>query len=103
MLICVMHHIISDGWSMGVLVREVAALYEAYRQGAPSPLAELPIQYADYAVWQRMQGAVLEESLAYWRKQLEGAPAALDLPTDRARRPCSVIRASLSASACRRS
>jgi non-ribosomal peptide synthetase component F/alpha-ketoglutarate-dependent taurine dioxygenase/acyl carrier protein len=82
-----MHHIISDGWSMGVLIREVAALYEAFSHGAPSPLAELPIQYADYAAWQRehLSGAALEAHLDYWRQQLAGAPAVLELPTDRPR------------------
>ncbi|MGB8509398.1 MAG: amino acid adenylation domain-containing protein [Pyrinomonadaceae bacterium] len=82
-----MHHIVSDGWSMGVLVREVAALYTAYSRGEESPLAELEVQYADYAVWQRgqLQGEALERELAYWRKQLEGAPAVLELPTDRPR------------------
>ena len=81
-----MHHIISDGWSSTILVREVAALYEAFGAGVPSPLPELAVQYADYAAWQRswLQGPVLEEHLAYWRQQLAGAPA-LDLPTDRPR------------------
>jgi amino acid adenylation domain-containing protein len=82
-----MHHIISDGWSMSVLVKEVGALYEAYTRGAESPLAELPIQYADYAAWQRgwLQGEVLERQLSYWREQLKGAPPVLELPIDRAR------------------
>ncbi|MET0625827.1 MAG: amino acid adenylation domain-containing protein, partial [Pyrinomonadaceae bacterium] len=82
-----MHHIVSDGWSMGVLIKEVAALYEAFSKGEPSPLEELPIQYADYASWQRgwLQGEVLEEQLSYWRQQLGGAPSALELPTDRPR------------------
>ena len=82
-----MSHIVSDGWSMGVLVKEVAALYTAYLRGEDSPLPELPIQYADYAVWQRawMSGETLEKQLRYWRKQLAGAPAALELPTDRSR------------------
>ncbi|MGB8506898.1 MAG: amino acid adenylation domain-containing protein, partial [Pyrinomonadaceae bacterium] len=82
-----MHHIVSDGWSMGVLVREVAALYTSYSRGEESPLSELEVQYADYAVWQRgqLQGEALERELAYWRKQLEGAPAVLELPTDRPR------------------
>ena len=73
-LVLVMHHIVSDGWSMGVLVREVAALYEAFSQGRPSPLPELAVQYADYAVWQRewLKGEVLEAQLAYWRQQLAG-------------------------------
>jgi hypothetical protein len=82
-----MHHIISDGWSMGVLVREVATLYSAFHSGEPSPLAELPVQYADYAHWQRerLQGEVLEQHLSYWRGQLADAPAVLELPTDRQR------------------
>jgi amino acid adenylation domain-containing protein len=86
-LLFTMHHIVSDGWSMEILTREVSALYAAYAAGQESPLAELPIQYADYAVWQRewLQGEVLEEQLGYWRKQLAGAPAVLELPTDRKR------------------
>ncbi|MFP2903105.1 condensation domain-containing protein, partial [Corallococcus sp. 4LFB] len=86
-LVLVMHHIVSDGWSMDVLVREVAALYGAYVEGRESPLPELPVQYADYAAWQRgwLQGEVLEGQLAWWRQQLEGAPHALELPTDRPR------------------
>ncbi len=81
------HHIISDGWSMGVFVKEVAALYNAFSQGLESPLAELPVQYADYAVWQRewLQGEVLEQQIGYWKQQLEGAPELLELPTDRPR------------------
>ena len=72
---------------MGVLVRELAALYAAFAAGRPSPLPALPVQYADYAVWQRewLQGEVLEAQLAYWREQLAGAPPALELPTDRPR------------------
>src|SRR6185369_15687659 len=87
LLLVTMHHIVSDGWSMGVLVKEVSALYEAYRRGAESPLGELPVQYADYAVWQRewLQGEVLEEQLQYWKEKLAGAPALIELPTDRAR------------------
>jgi amino acid adenylation domain-containing protein/FkbH-like protein len=83
-LLCTMHHIISDGWSMGVLIRELTTLYEAYAQGEPSPLPELGIQYADYAHWQRawLQGEVLEQQLNYWKQQLAGAPAVLELPTD---------------------
>ncbi|HEU0014494.1 MAG TPA: amino acid adenylation domain-containing protein, partial [Longimicrobium sp.] len=81
------HHIVSDGWSMGVLYRELASLYEAYREGGESPLPELGVQYADYAVWQREQveGRVLERQLAYWRERLAGAPELLELPTDRPR------------------
>jgi len=86
-LFLTMHHIVSDGWSMGVLVREMVQLYEAFSKGKASPLPELPIQYADYAVWQRnwLQGDVLAEQMGYWRKQLEGAPELLELPTDRPR------------------
>jgi hypothetical protein len=82
-----MHHIISDGWSISVLVREVAALYDAFSRGEACPLQELPIQYADFAVWQRewLRGEVLERQLGYWREHLEGAPPLLELPTDRPR------------------
>ncbi len=85
-LLLTMHHIVSDGWSMGVLLRELGALYAAFAAGEPSPLAELPVQYADYAVWQRamLQGEALERQLAYWRDRLAGA-LPLDLPTDRPR------------------
>ena len=81
-----LHHIVSDGWSTAILMREVAALYAAFAANQPSPLAELPIQYADYAQWQRewLQGEVLEAQLAYWRRQLADAPALLPL---RAARP----------------
>ena len=87
LMLMTMHHIISDGWSMGVLVREVAAMYEAYARGVEPELEEPEIQYADYAVWQRewLRGEVLEEELSYWQRQLEGAPAVLELPTDRPR------------------
>ena len=89
LVVLVVHHIVADGWSMGVMVREVAALYEAYAQGKESPLAELPIQYADFAHWQRewLQGDVLASQLDYWRKELAGAPAVLELPGDRPRPP----------------
>ncbi len=82
-----MHHIISDGWSTGVLIREIAALYSAFLDSRPSPLPELPIQYADFTVWQRgwLQGEVLEAELAYWRERLRAVPPLLDLPTDRPR------------------
>lgn len=88
-LLLTMHHIISDEWSMGVFLQELAALYEAFTAGRPSPLEELPIQYADYAVWQHewLQGEVLEEQLSYWKQHLAGAPAVLELPTDRPRPP----------------
>jgi amino acid adenylation domain-containing protein len=86
-LLFTMHHIVSDGWSMGVLVREVGALYTAFVSGEPSPLPELPIQYADYAVWQRswLQGDVLATHIGYWRERLAGAPALLRLPADHPR------------------
>jgi amino acid adenylation domain-containing protein len=85
-LLLTMHHIISDAWSMGVLIEEVSVLYGAFSDGRPSPLPELPIQYADYSVWQRewLEGGVLEEQLAYWRRQLAGS-SVLTLPTDRPR------------------
>jgi amino acid adenylation domain-containing protein len=82
-----MHHIISDGWSIGVFVGEMAALYEDLRAGRAPALPPLPLQYADFADWQRrwLQGDVLERHLGYWRGRLEGRPAALDLPVDRPR------------------
>ncbi|HEX5601181.1 MAG TPA: condensation domain-containing protein, partial [Pyrinomonadaceae bacterium] len=86
-LLVTMHHIVSDGWSMGVLVREVGVLYPALCAGAESPLEELAIQYVDFAVWQRewLSGEVLDQQLRYWREQLAGAPAVLELPSDRVR------------------
>ncbi|MET0398243.1 MAG: non-ribosomal peptide synthase/polyketide synthase, partial [Longimicrobiaceae bacterium] len=82
-----LHHVVSDGWSMGVLVREVSALYAAYAEGREPALPELPVQYADYAAWQRawLTGEALERRLAWWRGQLAGAPPLLELPTDRPR------------------
>jgi amino acid adenylation domain-containing protein/non-ribosomal peptide synthase protein (TIGR01720 family) len=82
-----MHHIVSDGWSMGILIREVGTLYQAYRAGEESPLEELPIQYADFAVWQRewLKGELLEEQLSYWKQQLGGSLPVLELPSDRPR------------------
>ena len=87
LLVLTIHHIVGDGWSLGVISRELGALYRAFTENQPSPLPDLPIQYADYAVWQRneLQGETLERELAYWRQQLEGVPPALDLPTDRPR------------------
>ncbi len=86
-LLLTMHHIVSDGWSMGVLFRELAALYKAFSSGHPSPLPELPIQYADFAHWQRqwLQGEVLKTQLAYWTEHLAGDLPVLQLPTDRPR------------------
>ena len=107
-LLVTMHHIVSDGWSMGVLTEELAALYAAGSQGSarpsqvslspaggghsehrPDPLPALPVQYADYAAWQRqwMSGEVLQRQLDFWRAHLSGAPALLELPTDRPRPP----------------
>ncbi|MEO7327815.1 MAG: amino acid adenylation domain-containing protein, partial [Minicystis sp.] len=88
-LVLCMHHIISDGWSMGVFNKELGTLYAAFRSGRPAELFELPIQYADYALWQRewLTGEVEALQLAYWTEQLRGAPAALDLPTDGPRPP----------------
>jgi hypothetical protein len=82
-----MHHIISDGWSMGLLTKEMGLLYEATLKGEQSPLEELPIQYADYAAWQRqwLQGDVLDTQLTYWKAQLEEFPPELRLPSDRPR------------------
>ncbi|MGA9771369.1 MAG: condensation domain-containing protein, partial [Blastocatellia bacterium] len=81
-----MHHIISDGWSMGVFIRELVSLYEAFTEAKPSPLPELQIQYADFAHWQRewLQGEVLGEQISYWKRQLKDMPA-LELPADRPR------------------
>jgi amino acid adenylation domain-containing protein len=86
-LLLSLHHIVSDGWSMDVLFQELVTLYGAFCVGWPSPLPELPIQYADYAVWQRQrwQGGELDAQVAYWKQRLAGAPPALELPTDRPR------------------
>jgi amino acid adenylation domain-containing protein len=87
-LLLTMHHIASDGWSMGIFFRELSLLYEAFCAGKPSPLPELPIQYADFALWQKnwLQGDVLKSQLGYWKKQLASAPARLELSAGR-RRP----------------
>jgi len=86
-MLLTMHHIASDGWSMGVLFRELSALYEAYCAGKSSPLPPLPIQYADFAVWQKqyLSGARLEKLLSYWRGKLAGAAPVIDFPTDHPR------------------
>lgn len=85
-LFIAMHHIVSDGWSLGILVRELAVLYETFASGEIPLLPELPIQYADFVIWQRewLQGNVVEEQLDYWKQQLADLPV-LDLPTDRPR------------------
>ncbi|MDA8018155.1 MAG: amino acid adenylation domain-containing protein [Thermoanaerobaculia bacterium] len=87
LLVLVMHHIASDGWSTGVLTREIAALHEAMARGEPSPLPDLSAQYVDYAAWQRrrFERGEAESHLAYWRRQLEGAPQLTQLPLDRPR------------------
>ena len=82
-----MHHGESDGWSLGVLFRELGALYEAFSRGAPAPLEPLPLQYADFAAWQREHWTEerLADQLAWWKNTLDGAPAVLELPADRPR------------------
>jgi amino acid adenylation domain-containing protein len=86
-LIQVEHHFVHDGWSFSVLLKEIKALYAAFVAGEPSPLAALPVQYADYAAWQRgwMEGPALDGMLAYWRRKLAGSPTVLELPADRPR------------------
>jgi putative pyridoxal-dependent aspartate 1-decarboxylase len=86
-LLLTMHHIVSDGWSMGRLIQELSSLYRAFCAGESSPLPELSIQYADFAVWQRqwLSGKVLDTQLSYWQQQLQGVPELLQLPTDRPR------------------
>lgn len=86
-LLVTLHHIVSDGWSAGILGDELTTLYQAFSRGQSSPLPELPIQYADFAMWQRdwLSGEVLEEQLGYWRKKLSGALPVLELPADRLR------------------
>ncbi|MFO0760432.1 MAG: amino acid adenylation domain-containing protein [Byssovorax sp.] len=88
-LLLSMHHAVADVWALGVFRAELASLYVAFRDGEPSPLSELPIQYADYSVWQRqwLSGPVFDEQMAYWKKQLDGMPKLLDLPLDRPRPP----------------
>ncbi|MBD0340904.1 MAG: AMP-binding protein, partial [Microcoleus sp. Co-bin12] len=93
-LLLTLHHIIFDGWSIGVFLQELAALYEAFSIGKPSPLPELSIQYADFAIWQRewLAGERLQTQLNYWKKQLSGAPPLLELPADRPRPPVQTYR-----------
>jgi amino acid adenylation domain-containing protein/non-ribosomal peptide synthase protein (TIGR01720 family) len=93
-LLATLHHSVSDGWSMELLNQEVAALYDAFARGEPSPLPELPVQYADFALWQRhwLQGEVLAAELAHWRRRLRGMPMVLELPADRPRPPVYEFR-----------
>jgi len=86
LLLCI-HHAVADGWSLGILYRELSALYAGCRDGGAPPLPALPVRYADYAAWQRerLRGPVLERHLAFWRAALAGAPALLDLPADHPR------------------
>ncbi|MET0647780.1 MAG: condensation domain-containing protein, partial [Pyrinomonadaceae bacterium] len=86
-VVCTMHHLAGDGQSFEVMVAEMSRLYTSFKLGEPSSLAELEVQYVDYAAWQRewLQGAVLEERLGYWRRQLEDAPARMNLPQQRSR------------------
>ena len=93
-LVLVIHHIVCDGWSIGIVYKELAALYGAFASRRPSPLPDLTIQYADYAEWQLdwFSGSVLEEQLAYWRRQLEGLKPLLPMPTDRPRPPVQAHR-----------
>ena len=95
-LLLTAHHIISDGWSMGVLYRELVILYNAFLSGEASPLPELRIQYADFAVWQRawLQEGALEDQLAYWKEQLRNVPPVIELPADRPRPPIQTFRGS---------
>jgi len=96
-LLVTMHHIVSDGWSVRVLMQEMATLYEAFSSGLAAQLPPLPVQYADFAVWQRewLQGKVLENQLAYWKQQLQGMPAALRLPVDHPRPPFPTFQGAL--------
>ncbi|MBV8846377.1 MAG: amino acid adenylation domain-containing protein [Bryobacterales bacterium] len=95
-LLLTLHHIAFDQWSRGILVRELSVLYHAFHAGTPSPLPELRLQYADYAVWQRqhLQGNILEKHLAYWKQHLANAPAELTLPSDRPRPTVQTFRGS---------
>jgi amino acid adenylation domain-containing protein/non-ribosomal peptide synthase protein (TIGR01720 family) len=89
-----MHHIVSDGWSLGVIVKEMLTLYTAMAAGQDSPLPELPIQYGDFALWQRerLSGPQLDPQITFWREHLSGVPALLALPTDRPRPPVQTFR-----------
>jgi amino acid adenylation domain-containing protein/non-ribosomal peptide synthase protein (TIGR01720 family)/FkbM family methyltransferase len=92
-----LHHIASDGWSVGILVHEVAVLYAAFAEGRPSPLPELPVQYADFSDWQRswLLGEALEQQMTFWRRQITDLPPLLELPTDRPRPAAQSFRGAL--------
>jgi hypothetical protein len=98
-LVCVLHHAISDAWSLELFVKELTILYNAFSTRSPSPLAPLPIQYGDYSQWQRewMAGGVLHGQIDYWRKKLRGAPPVLLLPADRVRPPKQTFEGASSA------
>ncbi|MBW4680494.1 MAG: amino acid adenylation domain-containing protein [Microcoleus vaginatus WJT46-NPBG5] len=99
-LLLTVHHIVSDGWSMGLLHREMLTIYQSLMAGEPSSLAEVPVQYPDFAVWHRQwlqtqeagKASPLETQLSYWKQQLQGAPTALEMPTDRPRPPVQTFR-----------
>ncbi len=93
-LLLVMHHIASDGWSIGIFWHQLADLYEAFLNGKPSPLPRLPIQYADFAIWQHqwLSGEKLSSQINYWKTNSAGANAVLELPTDRPRPPIQTYR-----------
>ncbi|GER91685.1 hypothetical protein KDW_58470 [Dictyobacter vulcani] len=101
-LLLTMHHIVSDGWSMGVLLRELSVLYHAYSHGKPSPLSNLAIQYADVALWERswLHGDLMDYHLNYWKQQLSGF-TSLQLPTDRPGRRCQPVMVRPISSLCR--
>src|ERR1700681_2518405 len=93
-MLVTLHHIVSDAWSSGIMFRERTVIYGAYAAGNPSPLPELPLQYPDFAQWQRacLQGETLEGHLAFWRQRLDAAPTLLELPADRPRPPAPTFR-----------
>jgi amino acid adenylation domain-containing protein len=95
-LLLTVHHIVFDGWSRSILVRELSTLYQAYSEGKQSPLQDLPLQYTDFAVWQRqyLSGERLDRQVSFWKQLLEGAPPHLDLPCDRARPPIQTFHGS---------
>jgi amino acid adenylation domain-containing protein len=96
-LLLTIHHIIADEWSMELIHDEIIQLYDAFSHGRPSPLSELPIQYADFSVWQRnwLEGEVLERQESYWKKELSGAPTVLELPTDKPRLAAQTFRGAI--------